>query len=310
MHHGHCKRDLDDSAFICNSYKRTLVVALLCLFSIFKKKPAQAKSIETNRHTIMYCTSSTLFPFFLILLLLDRAAAKSCGNVTHGCGSHGTCHLNTRSCGNECLERCICDDGFSGNDCSMRIEICPDAVAPSGSRSCLHGGVCRLDNATAEDWSCDCAKAKKGSTVYAGHQCEFPADVSCEVGTNESSHAFCTNNGTCQSQVESGQHHLMCYCTYAFEGRHCQYAKGTLPDQETVYAIPQPQSNQGISGGAIAVLVILSLIVVVAAVVFYRRPKRRQAANKASNNVPNDLNLKTFNETDPNEPPMASIELI
>lgn len=235
-------------------------------------------------------------PFLLLFsLLVTSLHAESCGNVSNGCGSHGTCQSNT--------QLCTCNSGYGGVDCTMRQELCLGDVGPTGVNTCFHGGVCQQSNAdasaTEEQWICDCSNAKKGGKVYAGHQCEFPAQVSCEKGKTESTHAFCTNGGTCRSQVEAGQHHPMCLCPDGFEGRHCQYATGTAPDQEVVYAIPSPIKSQGISGGGIAVLVILSLLVTCMAAAFCMRPKGRYAAKTSSIDMPmppDDLEMKAAHD--------------
>lgn len=237
----------------------------------------------------MHYTTSSSFFFILFSLFSTSFGDEPCGKVEYGCGSHGRCHLDTRSCGDSCTERCVCNEGFDGNDCTVRLDICPGAISPDGARSCLHGGRC-MQNAD-EQWICDCSSAKKGGKMYAGHQCEFAAQVSCEIGKQNSAHAFCTNGGRCYSQVKSGEHHPLCDCDDAFEGRHCQYAKGSRPEQEKIYAIPPPPANEGISGGVIAGAVAVSLIICVGAALFWMRFKG--TAKTFSNiKIPNDLDMK------------------
>ena len=231
-------------------------------------------------------TSSFLFLFFFSFFIAS-SGQEACGTVAYGCGAHGKCHLDTRNCGANCTERCICDSGFDGNDCNIRVEVCPDSVNQDGDRTCLHGGKCQ--QLSEDEWSCDCTTAKKGEKMYAGHQCEFAAQVSCEIGKIDSAHAFCTNGGRCNSQVKSGEHHPMCDCDDAFEGRHCQYAKGTRPAEETIYAIPAPPAKEGISGGAIFAIVAVCLIVCVGGAVYMMR---RKGTFKSNITIPNDLDMK------------------
>lgn len=97
----------------------------------------------------------------------------------------------------------------------------------------------------------------------------------------------------------------MCFCADGFEGRHCQYAKGTVPDQETVYAIPPMPKNEGISGGAIGALIVLSLIFALGVAVFSMRPNSTKTVS-----VPNDLEMKASEEIDNHEADVAANEII
>ncbi|GAX20121.1 hypothetical protein FisN_17Lh073 [Fistulifera solaris] len=237
----------------------------------------------------MHSTWSFLFLIVsTTLLIVTSGQDEACGTIAYGCGAHGRCRLDTQSCGNNCTERCICNDGFDGDDCSIRLDICPDTVSPDGARSCLHGGKCQ-QNSETQEWTCDCSSAKKGGKMYAGHQCEFAAQVSCEIGKVDSVHAFCTNGGTCNRMVKPGEHHPLCDCDENWEGRHCQYEKGSRPVEEPIYAIPGPPAKEGISGGAIFGIVVVCLIVSVTGALYWMRSK---GSFKSNIKMPSDFDAK------------------
>jgi len=114
--------------------------------------------------------------------------------------------------------------------CSEPLTYSPD------NADCLNGGICQeieVGGGVA-GMVCDCQSAVVGSYSTVGHQCEFKAEVSCEAGREFSSYAFCVNGGVCKSLVEPEEPHPLCDCSDGFEGRHCQFAVGTAPQEEPI----------------------------------------------------------------------------
>lgn len=188
------------------------------------------------------------------------------------CGEFGVCLNDTRSCGDNCQDRCKCAPGYYGFDCSFVAQVCPDDVIGRGedeARECYNGGTCYKVQEVADAapggenvfWRCDCRHSYGDAAIYAGHQCEYPLEVSCENGKSTSTYAFCVNDGACLAVVEAGEPHPGCKCPTDFEGRHCQYAAGTAPPQELVYS-PSASTKHGMSGIALFFIVVAALMFV------------------------------------------------
>jgi len=131
---------------------------------------------------------------------------------------------------------CKCNVGFAGADCSFPYEQCAD-----GFTTCYDGAKCTrgLSNKDPTDvdgredrYECDCKAMDNNPSDFVIEQCENPVDDVCEMGVEISHYAFCTNSGKCVKSVESGESHPGCDCPSEFEGRHCQYRKGTAPPAE------------------------------------------------------------------------------
>jgi hypothetical protein len=91
-------------------------------------------------------------------------------------------------------------------------------------------------------------------------QCESPESQVCEEGQATSDYAFCTNGGKCIALIRHGEPHSGCQCTDEFEGRHCQYRKGTAPDEELKLAYAEERNN--VSGVVFFLIVVVALGVV------------------------------------------------
>eukprot|EP00538_Stauroneis_constricta_P002701 CAMPEP_0119554574 /NCGR_PEP_ID=MMETSP1352-20130426/7031_1 /TAXON_ID=265584 /ORGANISM="Stauroneis constricta, Strain CCMP1120" /LENGTH=263 /DNA_ID=CAMNT_0007601187 /DNA_START=23 /DNA_END=814 /DNA_ORIENTATION=+ len=175
--------------------------------------------------------------------------------ATNDIACPGNCEPN-----GECIEgTCKCDSGFAGADCSFPFVICPN-----GELACFDGAICKSrneDNVAFEDrhYQCDCRKAFDESK-FAIEQCENPDSMTCEEDTSISEYAFCTNGGTCREVVRKGEAHAGCNCPPDFEGRHCQYAKGTAPAAELALTQSDSKSRKAkvgsISDFLIAIIVI------------------------------------------------------
>eukprot|EP00555_Chaetoceros_dichaeta_P005714 CAMPEP_0198262440 /NCGR_PEP_ID=MMETSP1447-20131203/10945_1 /TAXON_ID=420782 /ORGANISM="Chaetoceros dichaeta, Strain CCMP1751" /LENGTH=574 /DNA_ID=CAMNT_0043950675 /DNA_START=121 /DNA_END=1845 /DNA_ORIENTATION=+ len=104
---------------------------------------------------------------------------------------------------------CRCPDGFIGNYCETKIEICGQS-----QHYCLNNGLC-VDN--GDEYSCDCPL--DGHTPHAGEHCQYAATVICE-GAQKS---FCTNNGKCKDITDdNNEHHPGCVCDGGFKGEYCE----------------------------------------------------------------------------------------
>lgn len=125
--------------------------------------------------------------------------------------------------------------------------------------------------------------------MYSGHQCEFAAQVSCEIGAIDSTYAFCTNGGACPTQVKPGEKAPHCDCDANFEGKHCQYAKGTRPTQENAFPMPSSTGDDSLSGGAIFGIIAICLVVGLGGAVYYMQ---RKGTLKSSFKLPNHLDAK------------------
>ena len=104
-------------------------------------------------------------------------------------------YYNTR-----CVDRdngfdCVCNLGYTGEDCDVRIDYCVNV-------SCSSNGVC-VNSIYGYDCSCN--------TGFAGVLCEHDID-NC-VGVN------CSGNGVCVDEVDG----YKCQCNNSYEGRDCQH---------------------------------------------------------------------------------------
>lgn len=218
------------------------------------------------------------------------------------CGPFGSCILDTRSCGDNCQKECKCDPDYTEHDCSYYAQNCPGEVGPNDVQTCFNGGKCYSTtvykgDATTIKWQCDCTQAYGDAGIFAGHQCEYPAERSCEVGVATSEYAFCVNGGVCAQMVQSGQKFVPCKCPLDFEGRHCQYAAGTAPAQELIYA-PPPQPQE-LSGGAIFGIVIASLAAfgfIIGIALICKRKQSIPPPKETEDSSNNDDNLELYDE--------------
>jgi hypothetical protein len=178
----------------------------------------------------------------VVVLLLSWIRLARTSLCENDCGVFGVCLLDTVSClGNECKWKCICQHGYGGQDCSLQVEHCDDKIthSPLDVDFCYNGGRCETyiaDSKTkGKATRCNCQKAVGSAKVYAGHQCEYPSQHSCEDGVEFSNYAFCVNGGTCKKIVPEGSPHPLCECKNGFVGRHCQFLATAVPKEELIY---------------------------------------------------------------------------
>lgn len=213
------------------------------------------------------------------------------------CGPFGIC-LPCSETDNCVGERCRCDDNYAGDDCSLQVDFCPQSVDVAGSVStCLNGGRCVakeiMENSIGiaeEVWRCDCRYAVGAAAAYAGIQCEFPSTQSCLLGGASSDYAFCVNGGDCVTGIIDGEPHPGCNNCPGFEGRHCQYVKGTAPPEELEAARnSQIEKSNGMRPGFIVLIVLLGGITLGLLALF---AFRIQDASNSTTDIPTDLQLQ------------------
>lgn len=212
--------------------------------------------------------------------------------------------LPLSSLGSTTLDVYGCPLGFSGPDCSVPYEECPD-----GRRKCFNNSNCvrnnKLDPVTNDyQWHCDCSNASSHSS-YAGHECEHSATITCEP-TSTGTH-FCTNGGECGKFFFEGNVYTGCHCPDDFEGAHCQYLLGTMDGDlfgeefmadvgDNFYAFKVKSPTNGIATEivfGITVFSILSVMVIVGITVHKNYEKEKQAKEIMMN-----LKLRQYTQGD------------
>jgi hypothetical protein len=175
--------------------------------------------------------------YVMVAMVTAQSSSQFTNLCGRTCGEHGSCKpVNTTAAPcttTYCQHKCVCDYGWTGDDCMLQYETCDDTItySPDDARTCFNGGVCEtytLNNSDSSEVSklatrCNCQTNASQEVAYAGHQCEYEAEEICVRDRSHSSYAFCTNNGTCKQLVDFGQAHPLCDCPTGFAGRHCQY---------------------------------------------------------------------------------------
>ena len=205
------------------------------------------------------------------------------------CGPNGVCHEG----------ECLCNTGFAGADCSFPFETCPDGIMQcfgTGS-TCVpistreqeiederqhpaNGGKSQENNEPR--YKCDCSSSTSTATSTSEEspfqitECENPQSEVCEEGQLTSQYAFCTNGGTCVATIRQGMPHAGCHCPDGFEGRHCQYLKGTAPDYELKLAYQEEKNDLDPIIKLWITLVCLGVITAFAWVVYRRHFKTKK----------------------------------
>ncbi|KAL3910405.1 MAG: hypothetical protein SGILL_007703 [Bacillariaceae sp.] len=163
------------------------------------------------------------------------------------------------------------------------------------------------------EYRCDCGddSVPAALTPFQIEQCENPQSEHCEEGQQLSDYAFCTNGGSCVSIVRRGEPHAGCHCPRDFEGRHCQYRKGTAPAYELHYA--NSKHNHGGVDALIKTMIALVCLALVwgfGYIVYLNYKKKHQknvdAAVKEADGDVTDLDLDS--NSDYEEEKRKSIE--
>lgn len=203
-------------------------------------------------------------------------------------GFQGTrCEVNIDDCqgnpcrnGGSCVDmvnqfRCQCVPGFIGSTCENKVDLCL-------TKPCANGGSCiNLNN----DYRCNCRPG------FTGKDCSIDID---ECLSNP-----CRNGATCVNRVNSFQ----CVCAGGFLGKTCDeealsaaaFDGGSSSRHVAVTA--DSDTNDGLSGGQIALIAIFSVSMpltafIAAAVVICmkRRRKREQEKDDAEARKQNEQN--------------------
>ncbi|VDL80711.1 unnamed protein product, partial [Nippostrongylus brasiliensis] len=93
--------------------------------------------------------------------------------------------------------RCICEEGWTGENCDVNIDDC-------ASQPCQNGGTCTDEVA---GFSCACPAGYRG--------------VHCQHLVDHCSTSPCRNNATC-TNLGASYH---CACPLGFDGTHCEHNK-------------------------------------------------------------------------------------
>ena len=126
---------------------------------------------------------------------------------------------------NHCNAKCVTSvksgsstgcQGFVGDDCSFRYEICPDSVTQCFGTM----AVCIDDEGgdqTSINYKCDCKAPYSINTTtlmeeFQIQDCKDRVTEICEKDQTVSRYAFCTNGGRCAEQIEPGEPHPGCLC--------------------------------------------------------------------------------------------------
>jgi len=135
------------------------------------------------------------------------------------------------------FEHCVCPEGFTGVDCSVPVQHCPNS-----RQACFYGSECiqvgYLKEELKGDFMCHCEKGRTPNAggeeaparmPVAGRYCEHYATEVCsedgESAGNWDWHSFCTNGGKCRKNVKANEDHAGCDCPEQWEGEFCELKK-------------------------------------------------------------------------------------
>jgi hypothetical protein len=103
---------------------------------------------------------------------------------------------------------------------------------------CENSAPCTPHPLKEGSYMCDCISANGGAidsaVKFAGIYCEHQATSYCQRGSDESAHAFCTNDGECRLMVGKNEEHAGCKCPRGYTGSYCQFVQGSMPSDWTL----------------------------------------------------------------------------
>lgn len=222
------------------------------------------------------------------LLVLLLGISYVAGDCPTGCSVNGRCVSG----------QCICDKGFAGADCSFPYQTCPDGIL-----TCFDGAQCtrlslRLEDGSRSQYQCDCSTVSEASPFQI-KECESPQSEACVKGQKTSDYSFCTNGGKCISQIQSGEPHSGCNCHAEFEGRHCQYRKGTAPDAELKFAFETQEHSTERFFVFLIVLVVGCVVGGFGYIIYDRkRESKRSITKEELDEATKDITLEVFDLDD------------
>lgn len=130
---------------------------------------------------------------------------------------------------------CVCPLGYTGLTCSEPTTELDPCHEHDGTYVCRHGGMCveqtkttSSSNHSSSEWMCECVMADEVN-AFAGAMCRQPATEYC----NASGSSFCTNGGTCVSNLVHLEFQVSgeCICPPEFTGPHCEFLKVLVEKQ-------------------------------------------------------------------------------
>ena len=196
---------------------------------------------------------------------------------------------------------------MASTSASDNIDICPD------NHQCENGSVC-IENPQAEGkYYCDCDEGA-ADQVFSGLYCQHEATVYCTHNGEFSRTSFCTNEGSCKGQVESGStKHLGCDCAPGYTGSYCQFIEGSEPvgfpyqnnPSYAIYSGNPEEGNDGLSIGVLGVVLIVAVTVSILGVIMAFVVRRRRL--HASNHVVDSTKTTDGNLHDANGESLANI---
>mmetsp|Transcript_23479 Transcript_23479/g.43427 ORF Transcript_23479/g.43427 Transcript_23479/m.43427 type:complete len:273 (-) Transcript_23479:164-982(-) len=208
--------------------------------------------------------------------------------------------LSNRAAAGYLLEKCVCRPGYGGTACEQIIDECSVVVDDNGverQRTCHSGVPCKrstgIDDGSEARYECDCGAAEAVSR-FAYEMCRRPATEYCGLFDSAQSNSFCTNGGSCASnlgiQIEDKGpfEHEGCVCPPEFHGPHCEYLVGygpsgsyggrMQPSSTSVFNV----SRHGPGSVFITMMILFGVgaMVVLIAVAAYQRHRRRRDLNE------------------------------
>ena len=297
-------------------------------FLFTKKKGSRMSAASTTRSKIRRSSGMAASGLLCSTLLLWGAFCWPMVEAKNQKTCQPSCQSPFGSCvdcseADDCVgEYCKCTEHYRGEDCSLRVAVCPASSSPTSVSECYNGGLCVaresfMDTEEIPDsfdfgqtatqvWRCDCStaigSASTGPVGHAGAQCEYKATQSCIIGdttlTPNEQYAFCVNGGDCIRKVASDEKHPGCSCIKGFEGRHCQYAQGKAPPEELAAARADfAAEDKEVKTGLVVFLVFFTLIVL-GGLAYYIVVRKRVQSNAAAQDAPVDLKLEELEVTE------------
>jgi len=159
------------------------------------------------------------------------------------------------------FEHCTCPAGYTGLDCSIRLDVCDDDFV------CAYGSTCSVkgtDGFGRKKFECDCERAKSihGNSV-AGVHCQYEATEYCVLGMT-ARFSFCTNGGRCIKMIESNEKHPGCICPSGWTGERCEFPQTKATEASSIQT---PSANHDAGQNKRAALLFSMMFLVIAVII-------------------------------------------
>lgn len=235
----------------------------------------------------LQCILTIIFSYVLTNTEMYVKADSQCSDLT--CENGGFCVTDATSG----TGKCVCPPKFGGLTCAEGdVSLC----IPSQGK-CVHGSPCSDDQS-----GCDCSAA---TSEFERFMCENPATEYCSEGT------FCTNGGTCKSNLgqailsriaSRSALHEGCVCPPETKGLYCETLKftstseqsGPKPELEipTIYATNADNNNSGGNTTLTISLAVIGASLFILGVVFVIMGRRTQPRRREPLYQQESLSLK------------------